>query len=117
MKERLATTEEAIALVAELHELQATAERLAQQDRKERRRAQAIASGALSPANGIERYLANKARELEETRSAYQAKRDEVWSLLEYIKQLEANLRHSEAVRLQQNEELAKLGHVTEAYQ
>lgn len=114
MKERLATTEEAIALVAELT---ATAERLAQQDRKERRRAQAIASGALSPANGIERYLASKARELEKTRTAYQAKRDEVWSLLEYIKQLEANLRHSEAVRIQQNEDLSKLGHIAEVYQ
>ena len=103
MKEKLVSVEEA--------------KRLNEIDRQERRRAQAIASGALAPTNGIERYLANKARELEETRSAYQAKRDEVWSLLEYIKQLEANLRHSEAVRLQQNDELAKLGHVAEAYQ
>lgn len=101
MKERTATTEEATAMAAEL---QSTAKRLNEIERQERRRAQAIASGALSPANGIERYLANKARQLEESYAAYQVKRDEVWSLEKYIEQLEATIER-------QNFELARLGY------
>ena len=73
-------------------------------DRQERRRAQAIASGALAPTNGIERYLANKARQLEEAHAAYQVKRDEVWSLEKYIEQLEATIER-------QSFELARLGY------
>ena len=93
MKERTVTLEEA--------------KRLNEIDRRERRRAQAIASGALAPTNGIERYLANKARQLEESYAAYQVKRDEVWSLERYIEQLEATIE-----RL--NFELARLGYQEE---
>ena len=93
MKERTVTLEEA--------------KRLNEIERQERRRAQAIASGALAPANGIERYLANKARQLEESYAAYQVKRDEVWSLERYIEQLEATIE-----RL--NFELARLGYQEE---
>ena len=93
MKERTVTQEEA--------------KRLNEIERQERRRAQAIASGALAPANGIERYLANKARQLEESYAAYQVKRDEVWSLERYIEQLEATIE-----RL--NFELARLGYQEE---
>ena len=90
MKERTVTLEEA--------------KRLNEIDRQERRRAQAIASGALAPTNGIERYLANKARQLEEAHAAYQVKRDEVWSLEKYIEQLEATIER-------QSFELARLGY------
>ena len=93
MKERTVTLEEA--------------KRLNEIERRERRRAQAIASGALAPTNGIERYLANKARQLEESYAAYQVKRDEVWSLERYIEQLEATIE-----RL--NFELARLGYQEE---
>ena len=93
MKERTVTLEEA--------------KRLNEIERQERRRAQAIASGALAPTNGIERYLANKARQLEESYAAYQVKRDEVWSLERYIEQLEATIE-----RL--NFELARLGYQEE---
>ena len=90
MKERTVTLEEA--------------KRLNEIERQERRRAQAIASGALAPTNGIERYLANKARQLEESYAAYQVKRAEVWSLERYIEQLEATIER-------QSFELARLGY------
>jgi len=90
MKERTVTLEEA--------------KRMNETERQERRRAQAIASGALAPTNGIERYLVSKARQLEEAYSAYQAKRDEVWSLEKYIEQLEATIER-------QSFELARLGY------
>ena len=93
MKERTVTLEEA--------------KRSNEIERQERRRAQAIASGSLAPANGIERYLVSKARQLEESYAAYQAKRDEVWSLERYIEQLEATIER-------QSFELARLGYQEE---
>ena len=52
-----------------------------------------------------------------QTAKELDAQRDLVRRLYSRLNWLEANLRHAEAVRLAQNEELASLSHVAETYQ
>jgi len=67
--------------------------------------------------DSLETDFLKECRRHRQTARELDAERELVRSLHSRLNWLEANLRHSEAVRLQQNQELSKLGHISETYQ